>query len=89
MEQETMLKEILHALQLHSEHVDNKFGQMNDKMDNLRNELDTKMDRGFNRLGKKIDGIRVDLTETQETTDYLLSKTAQHQKKLRQFSEQQ
>ncbi|GGB58580.1 hypothetical protein GCM10011409_40060 [Lentibacillus populi] len=89
MEQETMLKEILHALQLHSEHVDNKFDQMSDKMDNMRSELDTKMDRGFNRLGKKIDGIRVELTETQETTDYLLSKTARHQKKLRQFSEQQ
>ncbi|WP_088052432.1 hypothetical protein [Virgibacillus dakarensis] len=90
MEQETVLNEILHELRRHS-------GQMNEKMDNMKNELeskmgtmikelDSKMDKGFDRLGKKVDGIRVELTETQETTDYLLSKTAQHEKKLRQFS---
>jgi|SRR5699024_9035181 uncharacterized protein (DUF885 family) len=111
MEQETMLKEILHALQMHSEHIDKKFEQMNDKMDNKINELESKMDNrinaleskmdnkiseldskmnnGFDRLGKKVDGIRVELTETQENTEYVLSKTAQHERKLRQFSEQQ
>ncbi|MBT2216023.1 hypothetical protein KK120_09340 [Virgibacillus dakarensis] len=82
MEQETVLNEILHELRRHS-------GQMNEKMDNMRIELESKMDKGFDRLGKKVDGIRLELTETQETTDYVLSKTAQHEKKLRRLSEQQ
>ena len=48
----------------------------------------TQVNRRFDRSYKKIDGIRVELTETQETTDYILSKTAQHEKKLRQLSDQ-
>ncbi|MCT1903688.1 hypothetical protein [Oceanobacillus sojae] len=111
MEKEPMLKEILHALELHSQHIDKRFEQMDSKMDNMRTDLETKMDnmrtdletkmdnmytdlearmdRGFDHLGKKIDGVRTDLTETQDTTDFLLSKTAQHEKKLRHYSEQQ
>ncbi|WP_152656591.1 hypothetical protein [Oceanobacillus sp. CFH 90083] len=116
MEQDTMLKEILHALELHSKHIDKKFDhintkfndidqrfehidkkfddidqrfeQMDSKMDNMRADLETRMDKGFDHLGKKIDGIRTDLTETQNTTDFLLSKVAQHEKKLRHYSEQ-
>lgn len=58
-------------------------------MDNMHTDLEARMDRGFDHLGKKIDGVRTDLTETQDTTDFLLSKTAQHEKKLRHYSEQQ
>ena len=54
------------------------------------------MDKGFSRvdhqiteLGKKVDGIRTELNETNENVDYLLSKNAQHEKKLRQIFEQQ
>ncbi|MFD1452833.1 hypothetical protein [Oceanobacillus sojae] len=71
MEKESMLKEILHALELHSQHIDKKFDQMDSKMDNMRTDLETKMDnmradwevrmdRGFDHLGKKIDGVRTD-----------------------------
>lgn len=117
MEQETILKEILHVLNIHSELVEKKFDEMNSKMNNMGARMDTmeskmdsmesrmdsmeskmdnlesrmdnlesKMEKGFERLGKKVDGIKVELTETQETTDYLLSKTTQHEKKLRKLS---
>ncbi|WP_179134488.1 hypothetical protein [Oceanobacillus timonensis] len=103
MEQETMLKEIPQAFKLHSQHIDTKFEhidqrfekmderleQVDSKMDNMRIELEARMDQGFEHLGKKIDGVRADLTETQNTADFLLDKTAQHEKKLRYFSEPQ
>lgn len=89
MEQETVLKEILHAFKLHAQHID-------EKMDNVKTELESKMDKGFSRvdhkiteLGKKVDGIRTELNETNENVDYLLSKNAQHEKKLRRTFEQQ
>lgn len=85
MEQKTLLKEILHALKMHSEDVDKKFDAINLKMEQRFDQ----MEQRFDRLEKKVDGIRVDLTETQETTDFLLSKTAQHEKKLREISQQQ
>ncbi|MGY0694229.1 hypothetical protein ACW2QC_15860 [Virgibacillus sp. FSP13] len=63
------------------------------RMDGLETRMDgleTRMDEGFKRVDKKLDnlnkksnGIRVELTETQETVDYLSSKNAQHEKKLR------
>lgn len=46
------------------------------------------MDKRFDRLEKKVDGIRMDLTETQKTTNFLLGKIAQHDEKLLQLSEQ-
>ncbi|MGJ9457393.1 hypothetical protein [Oceanobacillus sp. CF4.6] len=95
MEQETILKEILNALKLHGEHMDKRFDEMDKKFDKRLDDLNSKMDEGFtkvnqrfDRLEKKVEGNRVELTETQETTDFILSKTAQHEKKLRQLSDQ-
>jgi len=88
MEQETMLKEILHALKIHSEEIEKRFDEMNSKIENSIFDLESKMNNRFDRLEKKVDGIRVELTETQETTDYLLSKNAQHERKLRELSRQ-
>ncbi|MDC3411929.1 hypothetical protein NC797_02540 [Aquibacillus sp. 3ASR75-11] len=90
------IKEILNALQLHSEHMDKKLTDalqlhsehMDKKLDKVKGELETKMDAGFDRLGKKVDGLRIDLTETQETVDFLSSKSVQHERKLRKVSEQ-
>jgi len=74
---------------------DRKFEDMNKKFDTKIDDLNTKMDEGFkqvnqrfDRSGKKADGIRADLTETQETTDFVLSKTAQHEKKLHELTNQ-
>ncbi|KPH71341.1 MULTISPECIES: hypothetical protein [Bacillaceae] len=88
MEQETILKEILHALKIHSDQIEKKLDALNSKIDNSIFDLETKMNNRFDRLEKKVDGIRVELTETQETTDYLLSKNAQHERKLRELSKQ-
>jgi len=107
MEQDSILKEILNALKLHSDHIDSKMDgmktELETKMDSMKTELETKisnleskMDEGFTRvdhqfdqLGKKVDGIRAELNETQETVDFSASKVVQHEKKLRQISQQQ
>jgi len=62
--------------------MDKRFESMERRFDGMENRLDH-MDKRFDRLEKKMGGIRVDLTET-----HVLSKTAQHEKKLRQLSEQ-
>ena len=79
MEQETMLKEILNALKLHSEHMDQKFKKVDERFDRIEGRLD--------RMEKKMDGVRVELTETQETVDFISVKTLQHEKKLRELNQ--
>ena len=58
--------------------MDNLESKLNARMDDLDSKLNTrmdnlesKMDTGFDQLGKKFDGMRVELTETQETTDFV------------------
>ncbi|MUK87745.1 hypothetical protein GMD78_04930 [Ornithinibacillus sp. L9] len=118
MEQETILKEILHVLRSHSDQVNKRFKEMDDRFEKKFEQLDDKferkfqqmddkfekrfvqmeqkfekkfdhMDKRFDRLEQKVDGIRIDLTDTQKTTNFLLSKVAQHEEKLLQLSEQQ
>lgn len=88
------IQEILKALQLHSKHIDEKLVDMRVQIDNVKNQLESRidkvesrMDERFDRIEKKLDGMRVELTETQETVDYLSSKNVQHEKKLRQIYE--
>src|SRR5699024_9590098 len=58
MEQQTMLKEILHALNVHSEKIDKRFDQVDIRM----NEMDTK----FNKMNTRIDKMstRIDNMES-------------------------
>lgn len=84
------IKEILNALELHSQQIDKKLHQyfeQNDKkiegLDKKVDGLESKMDKRFDRLEKKFDGLEVGLRETQETVDFLSSKYVQHEKKLR------
>ncbi|MDC3418476.1 hypothetical protein [Aquibacillus salsiterrae] len=94
----TGLNQILEALKLHGEHVNAKFDEMKKQMDERFEQVDRRfeqmderfkqMDKRFDRMEKKLSGIRVDLSETQETVDFLSSKSAQHEKKLRIFPEQ-
>lgn len=76
------------------EKMDQRFNQFEKKMDKrftqTEERLENRMDKGFasvneriDQLGIKLDGTRVELTEVQETTDFLLKKVAQHEKKLR------
>lgn len=78
MEQETTLNAILAALKLDADHTDKKLEAINTKID----DGFANMNQRFDRLEKKSDGMRVKLTETQETTDFVLSKIAQHEQKI-------
>lgn len=78
--------------------IDQKFESMNERFESIEKKLDEmniKMDKGFagfnqrlDRSAKKNDGMRVELTETQETTDFVLSKIAQHEQRFRQLAAQ-
>jgi len=67
MEQETMLKEILHALKLHSDKMDQKFKKVDERFEQMDERFD-RIEGRLDRMEKKMDGFRVELTETQETT---------------------
>ncbi|MBO0992750.1 hypothetical protein [Bacillus sp. SD088] len=85
MEQETMLKEILHAFKLHAEHIDQGFEQIDKRFGQMEKRFE-QMDKRFDRLEKKGDGVRLDLTDTQKTTNFLLGKVAHHEEKLLELS---
>ncbi|MYL45249.1 hypothetical protein GLV94_06300 [Virgibacillus halodenitrificans] len=68
------LNEILHALKQYSGEITGKI-----------TELEERMDERFDRLETKFNSTRAELIETQETVDFLSSKTVQHEKKLRKF----
>jgi predicted RNase H-like nuclease (RuvC/YqgF family) len=104
MEQETVLKEILKALELHSGHIHAEIQQMSSQLraemqevgNQLRTEmremvgkLEEKMDKRFNQLETKVDSLRIELSETQETVDFLSSKTLHHERKIRELYRQQ
>ncbi|OAT72608.1 hypothetical protein [Parageobacillus thermoglucosidasius] len=115
MEQETMLKEILKALELHSDHIHVEMqkissqlraemkemgnqlrtemkemgNQLRTEMKEMVGKLEEKMDERFNRLETKVDNLRIELSETQETVDFLSSKTLQHERKIRELYRQQ
>lgn len=87
MDQETMLKEILNALQLHSRKMDEKF----EKVDARFEQVDARFDRIEERLDRvenKLGGFRAEMTEVQETVDFISAKTVQHEKKLREMNRQ-
>jgi hypothetical protein len=92
------IQEILKALKLHPTHIDEKLNEMKvhlenhmenvktdleNRMENVKTDLENRMDERFDRIEAKLNGFRVELTETQETVDYLTIKSAQHEKKLR------
>lgn len=78
MEQETMLKEILKVLKEHGEKNDQRFKEVDENFKEVNRKLD--------QLNKKQDGTRVELSEIQETTDFLMSKVVTHEKKLRNIT---
>ena len=87
MEQETVVKEILQALKLHTNQMEQRFNQIDERFEKVDQRLDS-IDERLDRMEKKMDGFRVELTETQETVDFIAKKTLQHEKKLREFHHQ-
>ncbi|OXB92045.1 hypothetical protein [Parageobacillus galactosidasius] len=107
MEQNTIVKEILKALDLHAtqlraqmveietkmqemnNRLEAKLQEMNDRLEARIDRLENEMNERFNRLETKVDNLRTELTETQETVDFLSSKTIQHERKIRELYRQQ
>ena len=102
MEQEIILKEVLHALKLHTEQINSKISESKSeliqRMDSVENKMDrmekrmdsmeSKMEKGFERLDKKFSGHQILFSETQETVDFLSTKVIQHEKKIRELQKQ-
>jgi septal ring factor EnvC (AmiA/AmiB activator) len=92
MEQQTMLKEILKALDLHASDFRSQIAALDKKVEAMNDEFKSKfaeMNERFNRLETKIDNLRIELIETQETVDFHSAKIAQHDRKIRKLSQQQ
>ena len=63
-----------------------------DELDKRFEEVDKRFDGIDSRLGrmeKKQDGSRIEVTEAQETINFLASKVIQHDRKLRELLDQQ
>lgn len=85
MEDSHILKEVLNALNDHSKQINKRFDEMEERFELRFEEMDKRfeeVDKRFDNLDKKVDGIRVDLSETQETTNFLLIKAARQDKKI-------
>jgi ABC-type phosphate transport system auxiliary subunit len=63
--------------------------QLRTKMKQMVENLEEKINERFNRLETKVDSLRTELSETQETVDFLSSKTLQHERKIRELYRQQ
>nr|WP_255781492.1 gp58-like family protein [Geobacillus sp. YHL] len=65
--------------------------EMQETANQLRAEMQqfrAEVNERFDRLEQKFAGLRVELTETQETVHFLASKTIQHEKKLHHLAKQ-
>jgi septal ring factor EnvC (AmiA/AmiB activator) len=99
VEQQTMLKEILKALDLHASDFRSQIAALNEKIETIDKKVEAmndefkskfaEMNERFNRLETKIDNLRIELIETQETVDFHSAKIAQHDRKIRKLSQQQ
>lgn len=83
MEQNVLLQEIVKALELFSEKIHHEMQEMGNQLRAEMQEFRAEVNERFDRLDTKIASLRVELTETQETVDFLSSKTIQHERKLR------
>jgi hypothetical protein len=93
--QSTHIDEKLNEMKVHLENhmenvktdlenrMENVKTDLENRMENVKTDLENRMDERFDRIEAKLNGFRVELTETQETVDYLTIKSAQHEKKLR------
>jgi predicted nuclease with TOPRIM domain len=76
-------------LQEMNDRLETKMQEMNDRFEAKIERLENEMNERFNRLETKIDNLHTELTETQETVDFLSSKTIQHERKIRELYRQQ
>ncbi|AKM18193.1 MULTISPECIES: hypothetical protein [Geobacillus] len=99
MERDTVVKEVVEALKIFSRDIRTQIDEMGsqlraeiqDTANQLRAEMQqfrAEVNERFDRLEQKFAGLRVELTETQETVHFLASKTIQHEKKLHHLAKQ-
>jgi chaperonin cofactor prefoldin len=69
--------------------MDERIQEMDDRLESRIDRLENGMNERFNRLETKIDNLRIELIETQETVDFHSVKIAQHERKIRKLSQQQ
>lgn len=76
--------------------MDQMKADLESRMDQIKTELEDRMNAGFaqveerlDRMEIKLEAMRVELNETQETVDFLSSKNLQHEKKLRSLFKEQ
>ena len=69
--------------------MDERVQAMDDRLESRIDRLENEMNERFNRLETKIDSLRIELIETQETVDFHSSKIAQHDRKIRKLAQQQ
>lgn len=62
---------------------------LEDRLESRIDRLENEMNERFDRLETKINNIRMELIETQETVDFHSVKIAQHDRKIRNLSQQQ
>lgn len=92
------VKEILKALELHGAHMEMRFEQIDQRFEQVDRRFEQvdrrfeqmdhrfeKLEERMDRLEKKFDGHKIELIETQETVDHLATKTNQHERKLRKL----
>ncbi|MRG87832.1 hypothetical protein [Salinibacillus xinjiangensis] len=80
--EQSQMNQILEALKQHSQ-------KMDEKLTDIENRMDAKFDKvekRFDRLEKKVDGMRVEFNETQENVNFLTSKYVEHDRKIRELS---
>lgn len=92
--EESSLNQILGALEDHSKQINARIDKLETRVSGFETEInkrvdgfESKMNKRFDRLDAKFGGLRTEFTETQETVDYLASKNAQHESKLRKVND--
>lgn len=71
------------------EEMDKRMQALEDRLESRIDRLENEMNERFDRLETKINHIRMELIETQETVDFHSVKIAQHDRKIRNLSQQQ
>jgi chaperonin cofactor prefoldin len=99
---DTTLKTILQALNEYSSDMNKRFSDMEEQLDNRFEKIESRIDqlednmnarfdvieKRVNRVEQKADGLRVDMTDVQETLDWTSTKTIKHDRKLRELAQQ-
>ena len=88
-EMNTKFDKMFAKMEARFDDMERKFEKRFVDMERKFDKMLADMDHRFDRLEKKVDGFRVDLTDTQEVTDFLLSRTAKHEKKIHNLTSPQ